>query len=176
MSDRFEWGDDGITVGVLRGRTPLGRRLSIIAAVDMVITISGKQHTEVVVEQGLELGLPVLPIPNFAGDSGNLLKKYRKRIAAAFDPGALDQCLRSITNAVAVNPESAARAVIELMRTAKVGKCLILLPYDDAHNALYTSVIEPAGIKHMIAIRLDRLPRSEAIYSSFAEAIRSCSE
>ena len=54
----------GITVHVASGRTPLGRRLSMVAGVDMVVTISGKKHTEVVVEQALELGIPVLPIPN----------------------------------------------------------------------------------------------------------------
>jgi hypothetical protein len=54
---------DHITVRVMTGRTPLGRRLTMVAGVDMVVTISGRQHTEVVVEQALELGVPLLPIP-----------------------------------------------------------------------------------------------------------------
>jgi len=41
---------DCITVQVTPGRTPLGLRLVMVAGVDMVVTISGKQHTEVVVE------------------------------------------------------------------------------------------------------------------------------
>src|SRR5437879_1901372 len=36
---------DGITVRVMTGRTPLGRRLAMVAGVDLVVTISGKQHT-----------------------------------------------------------------------------------------------------------------------------------
>ena len=85
---------DGITVRVVTGRTPLGRRLAMVAGVDVVITISGRQHTEVVVEQALELGVPVLPIPDAGGDSEELLTKYRKRIAASFEPGALGRCLK----------------------------------------------------------------------------------
>ena len=65
----------------------------------------------------------------------------------------------------------AAAAVVDLIRTAKVGRCLVLLPYDDQHNNLYISAIEPAVARHMIPVRLDRLPRSEAIYTSFADAI-----
>jgi hypothetical protein len=38
-----------ITVRVMTGRTALGRRLAMVAGVDMVVTICGKLHTEVVV-------------------------------------------------------------------------------------------------------------------------------
>jgi hypothetical protein len=165
--------EDGITVRVMPGRTPLGRRLAMVAGVDMVVTISGKKHTEVVVEQALELGLPVLPIPNARGESETLLKKHRKRIATAFDPKALDKCLNWVSKSIDGNPDAAAKAVIELLDTAKVGKCLVLLPYDDVHKQLYTSLIKPAVAKHMIPVRLDHLPRSGAIYSSFADAVQT---
>ena len=166
---------DGITLRVMTGRTPLGRRLAMVAGVDMVVTISGKQHTEVVVEQALELGLPVLPIPDAGGDSRDLLVKYRERIAAGFDPGALDKCLGEVAKVIDSHPDVAARAVVDLIQTAKVGRCLVLFPYDEQHNGLYISTIEPAVARHMIPVRLDRLPRSEAIYTSFADAIRSSS-
>lgn len=167
--------EDHITVRVMTGRTPLGRRLAMVAGVDMVVTISGKQHTEVVVEQALELGVPVLPVPDAGGDSKDLLFKYRERIAASFDPGALALCLSDVSAAIDTDPERAASAVVDLFRTAKVGRCLVLLPYDDQHNNLYTSLIEPAVARHMIPVRLDRLPRSEAIYTSFADAIQASS-
>jgi hypothetical protein len=166
---------DCVTVRVMTGRTPLGRRLAMVAGVDMVVTISGKQHTEVVVEQALELGVPVLPIPDAGGDSRDLLVKYRERIGASFDPGALDRCLDDISKAIVSNPDRAASAVVDLFRTAKVGRCLVLLPYDNQHDSLYTSLIEPAVARHMIPVRLDRLPRSDAIYTSFADAIQTTS-
>ena len=164
---------EGITVRVMAGRTPLGRRLAMVAGVDIVVTISGRKHTEVVVEQALELGLPVLPIPDAGGDSKELLTNHHDRIAKGFDPGALDTCLDAVSQKIRTHPEIAAKAVVDLIKTAKVGRCLVLLPYDDVHNELYRSLIEPAVSKHMIALRLDRLPKSEAIYTSFAEAIRS---
>jgi hypothetical protein len=166
---------DGITVQVMTGRTSLGRRLAMVAAVDIVVTISGKQHTEVVVEQALELGIPVLPIPDAGGDSADLLVKYRARIANSFDPGALDRCLGEISKDINNNPDVAAASVVNLLRTAKIGKCLVLLPYDDQHNKLYSSLIEPAITPYMIPVRLDRLPTSEAIYRSFADAMQSSS-
>ncbi len=166
---------DGITMRVMTGRTPLGRRLAMVAGVDVVVTISGKQHTEVVVEQALELGVPVFPIPNAGGDSRDLLIKYRERISASFEPGALDQCLGAISQAIDSNLGVAADAVVGLIRTAKVGRCLVLIPYDDEHDSLYTSTIEPAVVRHMIPIRLDRLPKSESIYTSFADAMQSSS-
>jgi hypothetical protein len=166
---------DGVAIRVIEGRTPLGRRLAMVAGIDVVVTISGKQHTEVVVEQALELGVPVLPIPNAGGDSKDLLTKYRKRIAASFEPGALDRCLGKISQSIDSNPEIAADAVVNLIRTAKIGRCLVLIPYDDEHDRLYASTIEPAVARHMIPIRLDRLPKSDAIYTSFADAIQSSS-
>lgn len=166
---------DGIAVRVMTGRTPLGRRLAMVGGVDVVITISGRRHTEVVVEQALELGVPVLPIPDAGGDSRDLLFKYHERIAAGFEAGALDRCLAQVAQAISRNPRIAADAVVGLVRTAKVGRCLVLLPYDDVHDRLYAETIEPAVARHMIPIRLDRLPKSEAIYTSFADAIQSSS-
>jgi nucleoside 2-deoxyribosyltransferase len=166
---------DLITVRVMTGRTPLGRRLAMVAGVDVVVTISGRQHTEVVVEQALELGVPVLPIPVAAGDSRDLLVTGRALLDRSWPLSLLGICLRDVSKAIDSDPEIAATAVVDLVRTAKVGRCLVLLPYDDQHNSLYSALIEPAVARHMIPVRLDRLPRSEAIYSSFADAIRSSS-
>jgi len=166
---------DGITVRVMTGRTPLGRRLAMVGDVDIVVTIYGRRHTEVVVERGLDLGLPVLPIPDAGGDSADLLRKYRPLIAKSFAPGELDLCLSKISEAVKDRPDLAARAVIELIQSAKIGRCLVLLPFDEEHNSLYASTIEPAVTRHMIAVRLDRLPSSKAIYTSFADAIQTSS-
>ncbi len=167
---------DGITVRVMTGRTPLGRRLAMVGDVDIVVTIYGRQHTEVVVERSLDLGLPVLPIPDAGGDSEQLLRKYRPLIAKSFAPGGLDRCLSKISKRVKDRrPDLAARAVIKLIQSAKIGRCLVLLPFDKEHNSLYASTIEPAVTRHMIALRLDRLPSSEAIYTHFADAIQTSS-
>jgi hypothetical protein len=123
----------------------------------------------------MDLGVPVLPIPDAGGDSRDLLEKYRERIAATFEQGALERCLHDVWETIENEPETAARAVVDLFRTAKIGRCLVLFPYDDEHNRLYASLIEPTVARHMIPVRLDRLPRSEAINTSFADAIQTSS-
>src|SRR5262249_49206279 len=73
------------------------------------------------------------------------------------------------------DPEAAASSVVGLMGTAKLGRCLVLFPFDPEHNDLYASEIEPAVAKYMIPVRLDRLPTSEVIVTSFADNVRSSS-
>ena len=165
---------DGVTVRVMTGRTPLGRRLAMVAGVDMVVTIAGGRHTEVVVEQALELGVPVLPIPDAGGDSKDMLEKHRAKIASAFGAGALEHCLDRLSKALGRNEADAAAAVVELIRTAKVGKCLMLCPFDPEHDRLYESVVFPAIARHMIPHRLDRQPKSESIHIGLGDAVRSC--
>ena len=164
---------EGITVRIMQGRTPLGRRLAMVGGVDLVVTISGRKHTEVVVEQALELGIPVVPIPDAGGDSEDLLKTYRKRIATNFQPGELDKCLRKVSASISSDPATAADAVVALTKTAKIGKCLVLFPYDAQHKGLYESSIRRAVAKHMVPVSLADIPQSAAIYTSFAEAIRA---
>jgi len=143
----------------------------MVRGVDLVVTISGRRHTEVVGEQALELGIPFLPIPNAGGDSKNLLSSHRQQIAARFAPGALDACLQRVSKTIADKPRLAAQAVVALLQTAKVGRCLVLLPYDPEHDEIYNSILEREVSKHMFPVRLDRLPKSDAIYTSFARAV-----
>ena len=139
----------------------------------MLVTIAGKVHTEIVVEQALEVGVPVYPIPDAGGESKKLLEKYRSRIAAGFDSGALDACLERVSAAMHQRPDMAAAAVVDLIRSARVGKCLVLFPYDDDHDRLYAKLVRPTIERHMIPIRLDRLAQSDPIYASFADAVRA---
>ena len=166
---------DGIAVREMLNRTALGRRLAMVASVDLLVTIAGKKHTEVVVEQALELGVPVLPVPDAGGDSKTLLDTYRQRIAGSFRRGALDKCLKEVTSHIDDDVTTAARAVVDLMKTAKVGKCLVLLPYDDDddYKGRYSRYIEPAIEEHMIPDRLDLSPKSEVIHTNFIDSVRS---
>ena len=80
-----------------------------------------------------------------------------------------------MTSTIDDSPKAAAAAVVDLVRTAKVGKCLVLMPFDDDHNRRYRSTVEPAVARHMIPVNLGLLPSSEAIYTSFADSVRSAS-
>ncbi|WP_153800297.1 hypothetical protein [Foetidibacter luteolus] len=164
---------DGITTRTMAGRTPLGRRLAMVAAMNLVITISGRKHTEVVIEQALELGVPVFPVPFAGGDSKTALNRHRARIESAFEPGALEKCLSQLEATIQTDISAAASAVVSLIATARFGKCLVLCPFDDVHKTIYESIIEPEIRKHMIPLRLDLLPVSNAISSNFADAIQT---
>jgi len=165
--------EDGITIRVMTGRTPLGRRLAMVAGVNLVITIAGSKHTEVVIEQALELGVPVFPIPYANGDSKDLFERHKARIKSAFEPGAIDKCLEILSATINSNISEAATAVVTLIEKARFGKCLVLSPFDDDHKKLYDTVIEPEIRKHMIPLRLDLLPDSNVISNNFAEAIQT---
>ncbi|MBD2754056.1 hypothetical protein [Spirosoma validum] len=164
---------DKITVRIMRGKTPLGRRLAMVSNVNFVVTVSGRRHTEVIVEQALELGVPVLPIPDFGGDSKELLEKYEQRIATAFESDALANCLKTLSEEMTKDRQKAVGAVVNLIRTAKLGKCLILTPFDDLHRSFYKLTVEPSVAKHMLPVRLDEIASSDQISLSFAEAVHS---
>ena len=58
---------------------------------------------------------------------------------------------------------TAADAVVALAKTAKIGKCLVLFPYDVEHKGLYASSIRRAVAKHMVPVSLADIPQSAAI-------------
>jgi hypothetical protein len=49
----------------------------------------------------------------------------------------------------------------------------MLMPFDVEHNKRYKDLIRPAIEQQMLALRLDDLPKSGAIYASFADAIQT---
>ena len=160
----------GITVRISEGRTALGRRLSMVGAIDVLVTISGKRHTEVVLEQAIELGVPALPIPHAGGDSERLYELYADRIQGAFAPGAVRECFALLTHRGLEDPASV-RSVVDVIRTARLGRCLILQPYSGANEDLYASKIKPAVEEQMVALRLKDAHGSQQIYSSFFDAV-----
>jgi hypothetical protein len=162
--------DLGVTVRVVTGRTALGRRLSMVGGVDVVLTVAGKTNTEVVLEQAIELGVPALPIPHTGGDSQKVYEMYRDRIEAAFAPGKVKQCFE-LLRARGLEDPASVRSVVDVIQSARVARCLVLQPYHDANDELYTSLIRPTVEEQMMAVRLKDLGGSQQIYSSFFNAV-----
>jgi len=162
--------DLGITVRELSGRTPMGRRLTMVSGVDVVVTFTGKAHTELVLEQAIELGVPALPIAATGGASRAVYEAYRERIEAAFAPGAVRECFRVLGELGMHDPRSVV-AVMEVIRSARLGRCLVLQPYRAAADELYTSTLRPAIEEEMIPVRLKDTAGSQQIYASFFEAV-----
>jgi hypothetical protein len=162
--------DLGITIRELPGRTALGRRLSMVSGVDVLVTFTGRTNTELVLEQAIELGVPALPIAATGGASRKVYKAYRDRIEAAFAPGAVHRCFDVLAKLGLDDPRSVV-AVAEVIRSARVGRCLVLQPYRIADEELYTSILRPAIEEEMIAVRLKDAAGSQQIYASFFEAV-----
>jgi hypothetical protein len=164
-------GELGITVRVLIGRTALGRRLSMVGGVDILITVAGRRHTELLLEQAIELGVPALPIAHTGGDSKKIYDTYRERIQSAFAPGLVESCFEQLEKDGLDNPDSV-RSIVDVIRSARVGRCLVLQPYrDNDDEVLYRKVIRPAVEEEMLAIRLKDNSGSQQIYTSFFDAV-----
>ncbi len=166
--------DLGITIRELSGRTALGRRLSMVAGVDLLVTFTGRAHTELVLEQAIELGVPALPIAATGGASREVYRAYQGRIEAAFAPGAVRNCFQLLAGLDLSDPRSIDRsvdAVIEVISTARIGRCLVLQPYRAVDEELYKSTLRPAVEEEMIAVRLKDSAGSQQIYASFFEAV-----
>ncbi len=165
--------DLGITIRELPGRTALGRRLSMVSGVDVVVTFTGQANTALVLEQAIELGVPALPVAATGGDSRRVYETYQDRIEAAFAPGAVRQCFDVLAELGLDDPRSVV-AVADVIRSTRLGRCLVLQPYRAADEQLYTSTLRPAIENEMIAVRLKDAAGSQQIYASFFEAV-SCS-
>jgi hypothetical protein len=165
-------GDDlGVTIRTIVGRTALGRRLSMVGGIDVLITVAGSRHTELMLEQAVELGVPALPIAKTGGDSKNIYESYRARIESAFAPGSVRACFQHLEKHGLEGPGSV-ESVVKVVSSARVGRCLILQPHrENADEILYRDVIKPAVQSEMLAVRLKDNIGSKQIYTSFLDAI-----
>ncbi|WP_404390414.1 hypothetical protein [Humibacillus xanthopallidus] len=163
-------GDLGIRVRVAEGQTPLGRRLSMVKGVDLVVTIAGSRHTEVVVEQAVELGVPVLPLIQAGGVSKKMYASHKRRIDAAFAPGSVNECFKLLAGRL--DGQQAPRCVVDVIETARLGQCLVLQPHrTESDEELYDSIIRPSVAEHMVPVRLKDEGGSELIHSLFYDTI-----
>lgn len=166
-----------ITVRKMGQKSPLGRRLSMVHDVDLIVTIGGKRHTNEVLEQALELNVPALPLAFAGGDSRDFWELYRDSVVEWFSLSAEATGFLDHLNAaeVAARLPETARSVAELVNSARVGRCLVLLPFDEAHDVLFKNVIGPAVESVMICDRLDHRPGSAPIRTNFVDAVdRAC--
>jgi hypothetical protein len=164
---------DGVNVRRMRQKSPLGRRLAMIHQVDVLVTIGGKRHTNEVLEQALELNTPALPLAFAGGDSAEFWTLYQDQVVHWF---SLDDDAESVkrldeltASAVGRDTPAMAKWLAGLIRQARVGRCLVLMPFAD-HDGLYR-VIKEAVEDVMACERLDHLPGSYPIRSNFVDAV-----
>ena len=168
---------DGVTVKVLKQRSDLGRRLRMIRDIDLLVTVRGKVHTETVLEQALETDTPALPLWFTGGDSKKFWNQYKPEIQSWF-PALSEKLVGRINRFRLDSPPAEHEQIIQLfirvLASARVSRCLVLLPFDREHNRLYDEVVKPAVDRLMMAVRLDRRPGSTTINQNFSEALDYC--
>jgi len=161
-----------ITIRRMGQKSALGRRLAMVHDVDAVVTVGGKRHTNEVLEQALELNVPALPLAFALGDSQDFWDQYRSEVTKWFSLGPEDiKFLDDLATKVDASLTEAARRVADLIARARIGRCLVLLPFDQEHNTLFEKFIEPAVESMMICDRLDHRPGSAPIRTSFVDAV-----
>ena len=169
--------DDGVTVKVMEQRSDLGRRLRLIRDIDLLVTVRGKVHTETVLEQALETDTPALPLWFAGGDSTKFWNRYRDQIQSWF-PALTDhqvsQFERFQLESAVGEHERMIKMIIDILASARVSRCLALLPFDDEHNDFYDQELKPIIERQMIAVRLDRQPVSQSIDRNFQNALDNC--
>jgi len=166
-----------ITIREVKQKSALGRRLSMVHDVDVVVTIGGKRHTNEVLEQALELNVPALPLAFAHGDSQDFWELYRDDVVRWFSltPEDIEFLDDLKATDVAASLPKTARRVADLIARARVGRCLVLLPFDQEHDTLFDKFIEPAVESVMVCDRLDHRPGSAPIRTSFVDAVdRAC--
>ena len=167
---------DGVTVKILTERSDLGRRLRLVRDVDQLVTVTGKRHTETVLEQALELNRPALPLPFSGGDSKDFWKTYKSRIQAWY-PALNDNRVLELENFTpGLSQERDAeiiKLIVKILASARF-KCLVLMPYDTEHNELYENTIKRAVSTEMCPERLDREISNMTISENFDQSVREC--
>ena len=159
---------DGVNIRWMGQRSAFGRRLAMVHEVDMVVTIAGKRHTNEILEQALELDRPALPLPFCGGDSKDFWDEYVSTIINWFSLSPDDVAYLGALSIDSVN----AHRVAAIANKAKIGRCLVLLPYDNGVNdEFYNRVVRPAVESVMMCDRLDHRPSSEAIRASFVTSV-----
>lgn len=157
-------------------RSALRRRLALVRGVDLIITVAGRRHTEIVLEEALETDTPALPLAFAHGDSKTFWKANKSQIVRWFslheeDVRTLDQLT---LKELAEQTDHALETILGAVSRARIGKCLVLLPFDSRHDKLFDEVIEGAVESVMLPDRLDYTPGSDVIRKNFFDAIEEC--
>jgi hypothetical protein len=175
---RMSEDEHGVAVVSMEQRSALGRRLAMVRHVDMVITISGKVETNLVLEQALETNTPALPISfvedeRGEDDSKDFWESRKDAVAEWFHLTEEDVNFLDALTAenVSKNVAGSAERVLEILRKARVGSCLVIMKFDDSGKKLYSDIIKPTVSEFMNPDRLDERPTSGAIRSSFFDAV-----
>jgi hypothetical protein len=172
--ERFE---EGHIVRLYR-RTPEARRFMLVSTADAVLTVEGGKGTRQVIDLALVIGKPVLPLPFTKGYSEERWKENKDEIGNWFDVS--DEVVHKFENASLEGAnddylhEMADLVVRHLVRGLR-RNCFVMMPFSEAGNTLFDSVIYPAVVQlGIIPVRADRLNLTGDALQTLRQAIDNC--
>ena len=163
----------------LDGRSHQARRFKLVTMADAILTISGEENTETVLELAMAIERPTLPVACTGGDSGTFWHAHTDwfRDSLSFRGGyGLDAATEArLTNpATLASDDSIANLAIGIADTiydAALKRCLVLMPFDEG-DTWYDEVVAPAvRAAGYVAERLDRLARGGDIREIFRDRV-----
>ena len=161
----------------LRNRSPQARRFCFVSASDVVVTFEGAVGTREIIDMGLAIDTPVLPLPFTGGVSAERWRDNEDIIREWFDIDDATAASLDVDLASASDDELAelAATVTRLLLRRLKRKCFVIMPFAEHHLPLYDEAIKPAIIEQgMTPVRSDRLNLAGNAVQVLRTAISAC--
>ena len=162
------------TVRELHG-TPHARRYKVVQQSSGLITIGGKAHTRSILELALAVGKPALPVP-FTGEQSESMWRQNSNeflLGLRSDAATLAPLEEMPTSREAL--QAAAILAVDSLLRAVERRCLVLMPFDIAHDAFYSDALAPAIRREdFVPYRIDHDEQAGDIPKLFGQAAEDC--
>ena len=135
----------------LKNRTASCCCFNMVHTADVVISIEGEAGTRSVLDVGLAIERPVLPIPLAGGTSAKVWRRTTPRICRAFEltsPEAKELEQVRLTTLGQPGMRRLARKIVELVLRGFSGRCFVIMPFRRDFGPVYEDAIVPALKAH----------------------------
>ena len=171
-ADRFREG----RLHVLYNRARESRRVSMVLAADVIVTIGGDHGTPNVINTAVSLDRPILPLPGIGRASGDAWWKMRADFIDRFS--MTDDDVALVEQALPEDPsdgdlQSRAKRLLSIVLRGFSKTCFVVMPFQDDFRPAYEQAIAPALIAHgLTPVRTDMLLPAGNIITAIREGIR----
>jgi len=159
-------------IEISKKKTSALRRFDLVAKSDAIITIEGGEGVLNILELGISLNKPVLPISFTGGSSEKVWETYESEILSKFNISVSSPEVRIIKEGSS-KPSEVASTAISIIKRALRPVCFIIMPYREKFNHLYTnyllSAISESGF---LPVRADFISSTGSILYDMVNAIK----
>jgi hypothetical protein len=162
-------------VEVTKRQTPAFRRFDLVARADAIITIEGVTGTKEIIELGMALEKPVLPIPCTGGRSKDAWDEYESDILHMFRISKTSTQYELLNKGLNI-PLKVSELIINLIHDKLKPACFVAMPLRKEFDCIYHEAIVPALLKSGYnTIRADHILQTGNIIEQIIEFVRKSS-